>query len=264
MTQRERRLYLISELLKEQPGYKGMEIPEDEDGQKRLLRSLFNIRMPRPAGQEFLAVQDAYLQEETQRKGITDFADLQPVREGIYLWQGDITTLRCDAIVNAANSQMLGCFVPGHNCIDNAIHTFAGVQLRAACHAMMERQGHGEPTGQAKITPGFNLPAQYVLHTVGPIVNGRPTEEDEALLASCYRSCLELARQNQIGSVAFCCISTGEFHFPNQRAAEIAIQTVRQYQKRTNRGMKVIFNVFKTADWDIYRKLLGADPKAEK
>lgn len=129
---------------------------------------------------------------------------------------------------------------------------------------MMERQGHGEPTGQAKITPGFNLPAQYVLHTVGPIVNGRPTEEDEALLASCYRSCLELARQNQIGSVAFCCISTGEFHFPNQRAAEIAIQTVRQYQKRTNRGMKVIFNVFKTADWDIYRKLLGADPKAEK
>ena len=169
-----------------------------------------------------------------------------------------------EEFLQVQDAYLLGCFVPGHNCIDNAIHTFAGVQLRAACHAMMERQGHGEPTGQAKITPGFNLPAQYVLHTVGPIVNGRPTEEDEALLASCYRSCLELARQNQIGSVAFCCISTGEFHFPNQRAAEIAIQTVRQYQKRTNRGMKVIFNVFKTADWDIYRKLLGADPKAEK
>ena len=264
MTQKERRLFLIRAPLEEEPRWASRGIPQGEEEQKHLLRALFNIRMPRPVSEEFLQVQDAYLQEETRHKGITTLDQLEPVEDGIYLWQGDITTLSCGAIVNAANSQMLGCFVPGHNCIDNAIHTFAGVQLRAACHAMMERQGHGEPTGQAKITPGFNLPAQYVLHTVGPIVNGKPTEEDEALLAFCYRSCLELARQNQIGSVAFCCISTGEFHFPNQRAAEIAIQTVRQYQKRTNSGMKVIFNVFKTADWDIYRKLLGADPKAEK
>ena len=259
MTQIERRLYLIQELLKEQSGYAGLEIPEDEDGQKRLLRSLFNIRMPRPAGREFLAVQDAYLQEETQRKGITDFADLQPVQEGIYLWQGDITTLRCDAIVNAANSQMLGCFVPCHGCIDNAIHTFAGVQLRLACAELMRQQGYEEETGKAKITPAFNLPCRYVLHTVGPIVGGLLTKKDKDLLASCYRSCLELAGQNQIKSIAFCCISTGEFHFPNEKAAEIAIQTVNEYKEYTNSKMEVIFNVFKETDLNIYRKLLGAN-----
>lgn len=259
MTQMERRLYLIQELLKEQPGYAGLEIPEDEDEQKRLLRSLFNIRMPRPAGREFLAVQDAYLQEETQRKGITDFSDLQPVQEGIYLWQGDITTLRCDAIVNAANSQMLGCFVPCHGCIDNATHTFAGVQLRLACAELMRQQGHEEETGKAKITPAFNLPCRYVLHTVGPIVGGLLTKKDKDLLASCYRSCLELAGQNQIKSIAFCCISTGEFHFPNEKAAEIAIQTVNEYKEYTNSKMEVIFNVFKETDLNIYRKLLGAN-----
>lgn len=259
MTQMERRLYLIQELLKEQPGYAGLEIPEDEDEQKRLLRSLFNIRMPRPAGREFLAVQDAYLQEETQRKGIMDFSDLQPVQEGIYLWQGDITTLRCDAIVNAANSQMLGCFVPCHGCIDNAIHTFAGVQLRLACAELMRQQGHEEETGKAKITPAFNLPCRYVLHTVGPIVGGLLTKKDKDLLASCYRSCLELAGQNQIKSIAFCCISTGEFHFPNEKAAEIAIQTVNEYKEYTNSKMEVIFNVFKETDLNIYRKLLGAN-----
>ena len=259
MTQTERRAYLIQELLKEQPGYAGLEIPEDEDGQKRLLRSLFNIRMPRPVGQEFLAVQDAYLQEETQRKGITDFADLQPVQEGIYLWQGDITTLRCDAIVNAANSQMLGCFVPCHGCIDNAIHTFAGVQLRLACAELMQQQGHEEETGKAKITAAFNLPCRYVLHTVGPIVGGLLTKKDKDLLASCYRSCLELAEQNQIKSIAFCCISTGEFHFPNEKAAEIAIQTVTEYKERTDSKIEVIFNVFKETDLNIYRKLLGAN-----
>lgn len=259
MTQMERRLYLIQELLKEQPRYEEMEIPEDEDGQKRLLRSLFNIRMPRSASQEFLAVQDAYLQEETQRKGITDLADLQPVQEGIYLWQGDITTLRCDAIVNAANSQMLGCFVPCHGCIDNAIHTFAGVQLRMACAELTQQQGHEEETGKAKITSAFNLPCRYVLHTVGPIVGGRLTKKDKDLLASSYRSCLELAEQNHIKSITFCCISTGEFHFPNEKAAEIAIQTVNEYRERTNSKMEVIFNVFKETDLNIYRKLLGAN-----
>lgn len=259
MKQIERRMYLIQELLKEQPEYEGIEIPEDEDGQKRLLRSLFNIRMPRPASREFLAVQDAYLQEEIQRRGITDLAGLQPVREGIYLWQGDITTLRCDAVVNAANSQMLGCFVPCHGCIDNAIHTFAGIQLRLACAELMQQQGHEEETGKAKITPAFNLTCRYVLHTVGPIAGGLLTKKDKDLLASSYRSCLELAEQNNIKSIAFCCISTGEFHFPNEIAAEIAIQTVNEYRERTNSRMEVIFNVFKKTDLNIYRKLLGAN-----
>ena len=259
MTQKERRLYLIRELLEEQPRYARMEIPEDEANQKRLLRSLFNIRMPQPVSPDFLKVQDAYLQEETRRKGITQLVDLQPVQEGIYLWQGDITTLRCDAIVNAANSQMLGCFAPCHGCIDNAIHTYAGVQLRLACGELMQQQGHEEETGKAKITPGFNLPCRYVLHTVGPIVGGRLTKRDQQLLASCYRSCLELAEQNNVKSIAFCCISTGEFHFPNEKAAEIAIQTVKEYRERTYSKMEVIFNVFKETDLNIYRQLLGAD-----
>ena len=259
MTQKERRLYLIRELLKEQPRYARMEIPEDEANQKRLLRSLFNIRMPQPVSPDFLKVQDAYLQEETRRKGITQLADLQPVQEGIYLWQGDITTLRCDAIVNAANSQMLGCFAPCHGCIDNAIHTYAGLQLRLACGELMQQQGHEEETGKAKITPGFNLPCRYVLHTVGPIVGGRLTKRDQQLLASCYRSCLELAEQNNVKSIAFCCISTGEFHFPNEKAAEIAIQTVKEYRERTYSKMEVIFNVFKETDLNIYRKLLEAN-----
>ncbi len=259
MTQKERRLYLIGELLEEQPKYRGMEIPEDEANQKRLLRSLFNIRTLQPVSPDFLKVQDAYLQEETRRKGITQLADLQPVQEGIYLWQGDITTLRCDAIVNAANSQMLGCFAPCHGCIDNAIHTYAGVQLRLACGKLMQQQGHEEETGKAKITPGFNLPCRYVLHTVGPIVSGRLTQRDQQLLASCYRSCLELAEQNNVNSIAFCCISTGEFHFPHEKAAEIAIQTVKEYREHTHSKMEVIFNVFKETDLNIYRQLLGAD-----
>ena len=259
MTQRERRLYLIRKLSEELPGYAGLEIPEDENGQKHLLRCLFNTRMPRPASRDFLAVQDAYLQEETRRRGITDFADLQPVQEGLYLWQGDITTLRCDAIVNAANSRMLGCFVPGHGCIDNAIHTFSGIQLRLACTELMRKQGHEEETGKAKITPAFNLPCRYILHTVGPVVKGRLTKKDKDLLASCYRSCLELAGQNGIRSIAFCCISTGEFHFPNEKAAETAIQTVKDYKKHTQSKIEVIFNVFKETDLNIYRKLLGSD-----
>lgn len=259
MTQQERRLYLIRELLKEQPRYRGMELPQDEQEQKQLLRSLFNIRMPRPVSQEFLAVQDAYLQEEIRRKGITRLADLQPVQEGIYLWQGDITTLECDGIVNAANSQMLGCFVPCHGCIDNAIHTFAGVQLRLACAELMEKQGCEEETGKAKITPAFNLPCRYVLHTVGPMVGWRLTQKDKDLLASCYRSCLELAQQNRLKSVAFCCISTGEFHFPNDKGAEIAIQTVKEFQERTQSKIEVIFNVFKETDLNIYRELLSAN-----
>lgn len=263
MTQEERRHYLIKELL-EESGYSNMKVPSDEQEQKKLLRSLFNIRMPKPVTSEFLRVQDAYLREETKNKGITELADLLPVQEGIYLWKGDITTLRCDAIVNAANSQMLGCFCPCHGCIDNAIHTFSGVQLRAACADLMKKQGHEEKIGTAKITPAYNLPCKYILHTVGPVIRGELTKEDKDLLASCYRSCLGLAEQKGVKSIAFCCISTGEFHFPNDKAAEIAIKTVKEYKIRTNSQMEVVFNVFKERDYNIYWELLKANRKTEK
>ena len=259
MTQIARRKYLIKALLHEHPQYSKIEIPSDEQEQKILLRSLFNIRLPQSASDKFLAIQDAYLQEETKQKGITRLTDLQSVEQEIYLWQGDITTLACDAVVNAANSQMLGCFCPNHGCIDNAIHTYAGVQLRLTCDEIMTQQGHDEPTGQSKITPAFNLPCRYVIHTVGPIIHGRPTKKDEELLASCYRSCLELAEQNGLTSIAFCCISTGEFHFPNDRAAKIATQTVKEYKKETHSEIEVIFNLFKELDYNIYRELLGTD-----
>lgn len=256
MTQSERRIYLLRELLKEQPRYQHIQIPADKQEQKSLLRSLFNVRMPSPVSDDFLKIQDAYLQEETAKKGITDIADLTPVQDNLYLWQGDMTTLRCGAIVNAANSQMLGCFWPCHGCIDNAIHTYAGVQLRAACAALMKKRGQEEETGKAKITPAFNLPCDYVLHTVGPIASGSLQEKDKELLASCYRSCLELADSQGIRSIAFCCISTGEFHFPNDVAAEIAVATVKNYLRQKHSEMEVLFNVFKDVDYEIYRKLL--------
>ena len=257
MKQEERRLYLIRELLHEQPRYRNIEISKDHAEQKKLLRSLMNIRMAAPISEAFLQTQDEYLQETIKEKGITDIKDLKSAKEGIYLWQGDITTLCCDAIVNAANSGMTGCYQPCHNCIDNCIHTYAGVQLRNACAEIMGKQGYEEPTGRAKITPAFNLPCKYVLHTVGPIVQGHLTKEHEELLASCYRSCLELADENDVRSVAFCCISTGVFMFPNERAAEIAVQTVRDYRREKNSGIEVIFNVWKDKDYEIYRELLG-------
>ena len=259
MNQSEKRQFLIRLLLKERPEYRDMGIPADINSQRQLLRGLMNIRAPRRADTAFLKMQDAYLQGETAAKGITDIADLTPVQPGLYLWQGDITTLKCDAIVNAANSGMTGCYIPNHRCIDNAIHTFAGVELRLACAELMEQQGCPEPAGQAKITPAFNLPCRYVLHTVGPIISGRVTKEDKELLASCYRSCLELAAENNLESVAFCCISTGEFHFPNDLAAEIAVPTVKEFLKKQTSVKKVIFNVFKDLDKAIYEKLLGAD-----
>ena len=255
MTQKERRLFLIRALLEEEPRWASRGIPQGEEEQKHLLRALFNIRMPRPVSEEFLQVQDAYLQEETRHKGITTLDQLEPVEDGIYLWQGDITTLSCGAIVNAANSQMLGCFVPCHGCIDNAIHTYAGVQLRLECARLMAGQEE-EPTGRAKITKAYNLPCRYVLHTVGPIICGAVTQADRELLASCYRTCLELAEASGLHSVAFCCISTGEFHFPNELAAKIAIQTVAEWQRQNPDKIKVIFNVFKDRDYEIYKRLL--------
>ena len=258
MNQSEKRLFLIQALLKEQPQYRDLSIPAEPDSQRQLLRGLMNIRAPQNADADFLKTQDEYLQDETAAKGVTDITDLTPVQPGLYLWQGDITTLKCDAIVNAANSGMTGCYIPNHRCIDNAIHTFAGVELRLACAELMEQQGYPEPTGQAKITPAFNLPCRYVLHTVGPVIDGRVTQRDRELLASCYRSCLELAAENGLESVAFCCISTGEFHFPNEQAAEIAVLAVKDFLKKQTSVKKVIFNVFKDLDKAIYEKLLGA------
>lgn len=257
MTQAEKREYLITELLKELPEYKSIKIPTNETEQKKLLRSLFNIRMPLPVSDGFITIQDEYLREETRIKGITNLEDLEPIQPDIYLWQGDITTIACDAIVNAANSEMLGCFCPCHGCIDNAIHTFAGVQLRLKCAEIRNEQGHKEETGKAKLTPAYNLPCKYVLHTVGPIVKGLLTRQDCDLLASCYRSCLEIAERNGINSIAFCCISTGEFHFQNIRAAEIAIETVKDFKRHSHSKIRVVFNVFKDTDYEIYRGLLG-------
>lgn len=255
MTQAERRSFLIEYLLSERK--ERITIPSDEYNQKRLLRSLFNIRMPKPVSDEFLQIQDEYLQEENRRKVITDIADLEPIQKGIYLWQGDITKLKCGAIVNAANSQMLGCFNPCHGCIDNAIHTFAGVQLRRDCNEIMQKQGYDEPTGQAKLTPAYNLPCKYVIHTVGPIVSGRLTQEDRDLLKSCYLSCLKLAEEKSVDSIAFCCISTGVFGFPQREAAQIAVDTVKEYKEESHSDIKVIFNVFKDSDLAIYRKVLA-------
>jgi len=262
MEQNERRNYLISCLLKEQPQYQSIEIPKNIREQKMLLRALFNVRMPGKVSDEFLKVQDDYLKEEISEKGIVKISDLQPIQNGIYLWQGDITRLKADAIVNAANSQMTGCYQPNHTCIDNCIHTFAGIQLRLECDKIMEEQGFPEPTGQAKITSGYNLPCKYVLHTVGPIVNRTAFDQEKLTtehcrqLASCYQSCMELAEKNDCSSIAFCCISTGVFHFPNKKAAEIAVKTVKEYRKKKKSKMEVVFNVFKNDDYEIYENLL--------
>ena len=262
MNQAERRQFLIQELLKENPAWRDVRIPAGAGEQRELLRGLLNVRPARPCGEAFLKVQDAYLAGETMEKGITELTDLIPVEDGIYLWQGDITTLRVDAIVNAANSGMTGCYVPNHRCIDNCIHTFAGVELRLECDRIMREQGYEEPTGKAKITPAYNLPCRYILHTVGPIVGAAPTDRDCRLLESCYRSCLELAAANGLKSVAFCCISTGEFHFPNGQAAQIAVRTVRDFLQKETSVRKVVFNVFKEQDKEIYSQLLGADKTA--
>ena len=256
MNQEERRKYLIQELLDEREEYRHLEIPQNEGSQKLLLRDLMNVREPKKIKSEFYRIQDAYLQTAIEEKGIVDVNDLKPIQEGIYLWQGDITTLKCDAIVNAANSQMTGCYIPHHRCIDNCIHSYAGMQLRYACYQIMEKQGKQEATGKAKITKAYNLPSRYILHTVGQIIYSTVAKKDEELLASCYRSCLELADAYHLESIAFCCISTGEFHFPKELATKIAIKTVKEYLKNETSIKKVIFNVFKDEDRDIYERYL--------
>lgn len=256
MAQNEKLLYLIEYLLNENPRYAGIEIPDDDTERFRLYRSLVNIRPAGAADDKFLETEDAFLKEISQDKGIVDINELKPIEENIYLWQGDITRLKCGAIVNAANSGMTGCYQPCHNCIDNCIHTYAGTRLRHKCNQIMLSQGYPEPTGKAKITPAYNLPCEYVIHTVGPIVQGYLTEDMRALLESSYRSCLEIAVSSGIYSIAFCCISTGVFGFPQKEAAQIAVRTVREFQKEHD--IKVIFNVFKDYDREIYEKLLDA------
>lgn len=257
MNQSERRRYLIDELLKENPQYQDIEIPQNSEEQKQLLRSLMNIRFAAPISESFEQIQNEYLSEENEKRGVIKIEDLTEIKSDIYLWQGDITRLQVSAIVNAANSGMTGCYQPCHNCIDNCIHTYAGIQLRNYCNTMMKKQGHEEETGKAKITPAYNLPADHVIHTVGPIVHGgRLQKSHERLLESCYRSCLEIAEEHHLTSIAFCCISTGVFMFPNERAAQIAVDTVQKFKQETNSQIKVVFNVFKDEDFEIYRRLL--------
>jgi len=255
MTQKERLIYLIEYLLKD-GGYSDP-VPEGEIAQRSLARALFNVREPKPVSDEFLRVQDEYLKERAIERGITRLSELTALYGDFYLWKGDITTLECGAIVNAANNRLLGCFVPGHKCIDNAIHTYAGVELRAECNEVMKKQGHLEPTGKAKVTGAYNLPCDYVIHTVGPIVYGALTDEHKKLLADCYENCLIAAEEKGVESIAFCCISTGEFMFPNEAAAQIAVLTCKAYKERTASKIKIIFNVFKEKDNEIYAKVLG-------
>ena len=257
MNQTERRIFLIKELQRDKSQLSHYKIPADEQGQKDLLRGLMNIWMPKPLSEEYLRIESEYLKAEAEMKGITHISDLKPIDGDLYLWQGDITTLECDAVVNAANSQMLGCWQILHNCIDNCLHSASGLALRYRCHEIMQKQGYEEPTGQAKITPAYNLPSKYVIHTVGPIVSGDLTEKDCELLKSCYLSCLKKAEENDVQSIAFCCISTGVFGFPQKEAAQIAVSTVKEYKKETSSDIKVIFNVFKDDDLYIYRSLLN-------
>jgi len=254
--------FILNFLVEEQPEYGKLIIPSDLMGKRRLMRSLLNIRHAQETPKDFLKAQDAELQKQLHEKGIVELnqAIISPIDNRLKLWQGDITRLKVDAIVNAANSQMLGCFVPLHSCIDNAIHSAAGIQLRLECNELINKQGHPEPTGSAKMTKGYNLPAKNVIHTVGPIIGiGRVTRREENELSDCYRSCLRLAGENNLKSISFCCISTGEYRFPNQQAAEIAVRTVREYfDSYPATGIEtVVFNVYKDIDYSIYSKILS-------
>ena len=256
MNQFERRLYLIEALLAERPDGTGIAIPTDADAQRRLLRALMNVRAPEPLAPEVLAIQDAYLAQRLIERGGATQIDTLAFRGRIAVWRGDITLLAADAIVNAANDQMLGCFVPGHSCIDNAIHTYAGMQLREACAQLMDAQGHAEPTGRVKVTPAYNLPSRCVFHTVGPIVPSHsPGPREELLLRRCYESCLVEASKRGLDSIAFCCISTGVFGYPQKAAARVATEAVRRHLSHNDSRLKVVFDVFLPTDEAIYQEL---------
>ncbi len=263
MTQSERLDYLVEAFIEDSKEYGDLRIPNDPEEKRKILRSLMNIRMPSSMSEEVLSVQDDYLTERNREKGIVTLNDIPEIKDGLSIWQGDITRLAVDAIVNAANSQMLGCFVPMHSCIDNCIHSFAGIQLRNECNEKMKvkRIQYGEdyeqPTAAPMLTEAYNLPAKKIVHVVGPIVSGRLTEDLENDLADCYANTLDLCKDSGLRSVAFCCISTGVFHFPNRKAAQIAVKTVREWMKRYPDSMdRVIFNVFKDEDRRYYEQEL--------
>lgn len=257
MNQAERRVWLIKALLDERPDGRSIAVPAGTGEQRDLLRALMNVRPPEALAAETLEIQDAYLQQRLLERGRATDAGTLPYRDRVAIWRGDITLLKADAIVNAANSQMLGCFVPGHRCIDNAIHTYAGMQLRLACANLMNEQGHEEPTARVKVTPAFNLPSRCIFHTVGPIVpSHKPDPREELLLRRCYTSCLEEVTRRGLGTLAFCCISTGVFGYPQEAAARVAIDAVRHHLDHNDPNLKVIFNVFLASDEAIYRNLL--------
>lgn len=266
ITQEQRLDFLVEAFKADSDEYKNHETPEDTGGKRRILRSLMNIRMPKKMSADVITVQDEYLRERASDKGMVHLSEISLIRDGISIWQGDITRLAVDAIVNAANSQMLGCFVPMHSCIDNCIHTFAGIQLREECNRQMNQlrirngRNYEQPTAVPMLTDGYNLPAKKVIHVVGPIVQYKLTPKLEKDLADCYRNTLDMCLENELKSVAFCCISTGVFHFPNKRAAEIAVNTVSDWMNEHPGGMeRVIFNVFKDEDKDIYESLLSGE-----
>ena len=262
-TQDQRLDYLVEAFKADSAEYKDLQTPEDREGKQRILRSLMNVRMPGQLPDAVVKVQDEYLIGRVEEKGIVRLSDIPVIRDGLSIWQGDITRLAVDAIVNAANSQMLGCFIPMHTCIDNCIHSFAGVQLRAECARKMNQlrtrygRDYEQPTAVPILTDGYNLPAKKVIHIVGPIVSYRLTPALEKALADCYRNTLDMCLENGLKSVAFCCISTGVFHFPNKRAAEIAVETVTAWLSEHGGQMeRVIFNVFKEEDRKYYEELI--------
>jgi len=263
-TQEERLTYLVEAFKADAGEYRGLETPPDTEGKRRLLRSLMNIRLPRPLPEPVLFVQDEYLRRRAEERGIVRVGDI-PVRRGhVSLWQGDITCLAADAIVNAANSQMLGCFVPMHTCIDNCIHSFAGVELRAACAREMAKlraqfgPDYEQPTARPMLTEAYNLPAKKVVHIVGPIVDGPLTPAHERALAACYENTLTLCRAEGLESVAFCAISTGVFHFPPERAAQIAVKTVDNWlEAHPGELERVIFTAHSDRSREIYERIMG-------
>ncbi len=272
MKQKERLNYLVQYLCKDSIVYGDITVRDEH--KRKLMRSLMNIRMPKQVSKEFLKIQNDFLQEESVEKGIIDVDNIHTIKETfntdfknsdkISLWQGDITRLKADVIVNAANSRMLGCFVPCHGCIDNAIHSASGIQLREECAKYMKYQqvkfgdDYEEPTGNAMMTLSYNLPSKYIIHTVGPIVNGNPTKKDCILLKKCYTSCLELANKKELKNIVFCCISTGQYGFPNQQAAEIALETIISFLESKNNLQKIIFNVFTNKDFEIYKNIINS------
>ena len=252
--------YLVNYLIDERG--EDIDVPDDYYSKRSLLRALMNVRLPMEISEEFLNVQDEFLTYETLNKDLTSVGDIGDVKDKILLWQGDIVTLKVDAIVNAANSKLLGCFIPHHNCIDNVIHSAAGLQLRDECNKIMQSQQTDEEIGKAKITAAYNLPSKYVIHTVGPAIpqGSKPSNRDKALLASCYKSCLDIASNHELDSIAFCCISTGVFNFPQKLAAQIAVETVEEYLKDDETSLNhIIFNVFDDESYLVYKELLFGD-----